>query len=69
LSVPDDAPWLGDFENIMSDALKVLQGSGDTEIRLANLGTPISTLVLQRMKSGGTRVNEWFDPTWFSDED
>jgi len=28
----------GDFENIMSDALKVLQGSGDTEIRLANLG-------------------------------
>ncbi|HHY43945.1 MAG TPA: hypothetical protein GX508_03795 [Coprothermobacter sp.] len=69
LSVPENAPWLGDFENIMSDALKVVQGSADTEIRLENLGTPISALILQRMKSGGTRVNEWFDPTWFSDED
>ncbi|WP_083916939.1 hypothetical protein [Coprothermobacter platensis] len=69
LSVPEDAPWLGDFENLMSDALKVIQSSADTEVRLQNLDTPVARLILNRMKSGGPREVEWFDPTWFSDED
>jgi hypothetical protein len=69
LSVPEDAPWINDFENFMSDALKVVQSSADTEIRLRNLGTPSANNILQRMKAGGPREIEWFDPTWFSDED
>lgn len=69
LSVPDDAPWLSDFVNLMSDALRVAQGSAETEVRLTNLETPAAKHILERLRSGSTREPEWFDPTWFSNED